>query len=160
MNSEIILGGISIILTFIIAVLGWIMQRKIEQIKIMENQLSEKKYTAYANLVDLFFNILKDIKKEKGTNTKVMTDKMIDSKKNIFMYGSDNVIRAFSNWLCLSTTKASTEQQLYTFLELMIEIRKDMCGNTSKISKYDLLLNLIQNPQEVDNLWTKMKNLK
>ena len=62
MNSEIILGGISIILTFIIAVLGWIMQRKIEQIKIMENQLSEKKYTAYANLVDLFFNILKDIK--------------------------------------------------------------------------------------------------
>ena len=36
------------------------------------------------------------------------------------------------------------------FLNLMIEIRRDMCGHTSKVSKYDLLLNLMQNPKEVD----------
>lgn len=33
---------ISVILSIIIAFMGWLMQRKTERIKIMENQLSEK----------------------------------------------------------------------------------------------------------------------
>ena len=158
MDSEIILGGISIFLTVVIAILGWIMQRKIEQIKIMENQLSDKKYNAYADLVGIFFSILKNIKKEKDTNQKVLMDKMLESKKNIFMYGSDKVVMAFSKWLCSSTTGENNEQQMNKFLELMIEIRKDMCGRSSKITKYDLLLNLIQNPKEVDDYIDQMNN--
>lgn len=158
MDSEIILGGISIFLTVVIAILGWIMQRKIEQIKIMENQLSDKKYNAYADLVGIFFSILKDVKKEKDTNQKVLMDKMLESKKNIFMYGSDKVIMAFSEWLCSSTTGENNEQQMNKFLEFMIEIRKDMCGRSSKITKYDLLLNLIQNPKEVDDFIDQMNN--
>ena len=158
MDSEFILGCISIFLTVIIAILGWVMQRKIEQIKIMENQLSDKKYNAYADLVGIFFSILKNVKKEKDTNQKVLMDKMLESKKNIFMYGSDKVVNAFSRWLCSSTTGENNEQQMNKFLELMIEIRKDMCGQSSKISKYDLLLNLIQNPKEVDNFVDKMNN--
>ena len=158
MDSEIILGGISIFLTVVIAILGWIMQRKIEQIKIMENQLSDKKYNAYADLVGIFFSILKNVKKEKDTNQKVLMDKMLESKKNIFMYGSDKVVMAFSEWLCSSTTGENNEQQMNKFLELMIEIRKDMCGRSSKITKYDLLLNLIQNPKEVDDFIDQMNN--
>ena len=49
---------ISVILSIIIAFMGWLMQRKTERIKIMENQLSEKKYKAYADMVGLFFSIL------------------------------------------------------------------------------------------------------
>ena len=158
MDSEFILGGISIFLTFIIAILGWVMQRKIEQIKIMENQLSDKKYNAYADLVGIFFSLLKNVKKEKDTNQKVLMDKMLESKKNIFMYGSDKVVKAFSKWLCSSTTRENNEQQMNKLLELMIEIRKDMCGHSSKISKYDLLLNLIQNPKEVDGFIDQMNN--
>ena len=41
---------ISVILSIIIAFMGWLMQRKTERIKIMENQLSEKKYKAYADM--------------------------------------------------------------------------------------------------------------
>ena len=134
------------------------MQRKIEQIKIMENQLSDKKYNAYADLVGIFFSILKNVKKEKDTNQKVLMDKMLESKKNIFMYGSDKVVMAFSKWLCSSTTGENDEQQMNKFLELMIEIRKDMCGRSSKITKYDLLLNLIQNPKEVDDFIDQMNN--
>lgn len=158
MDSETILGCISIILTVAIAILGWIMQRKIEQIKIMENQLSDKKYNAYADLVGLFFGILKNIKKEKDMNTKIMMDKMIESKKNIFMYGSDKVVNAFTKWLCSSTDGVSDGKQIDEFLNLMIEIRKDMCGQSSKISKKDLLLNLMQNQKEVDEFIDKMTN--
>ena len=160
MNWELILGFISLALTVIVAFLGWKMQRKTEQITIMEHQLSDKKYNAYADLVGLFFSILKDVKKEKNTNQKAMMDKMLESKKNIFMYGSDNVLKAFNNWLCLSATEATLEYKTNSLLELMIEIRKDMCGVKSKISKYDLLLNLMQDSQEVENLWKEMQKIK
>ena len=62
MEEEYLIG---IILSLIIAFMGWVMQRKTERIKIMENQLSENKNKAYADMVGLFFSILKD-KKEKG----------------------------------------------------------------------------------------------
>ena len=45
------------------------------------------------------------------------------------------------------------------FLELMIEIRKDMCGYTSKITKYDLLLNLMQNPKEAKGFLAQISRL-
>lgn len=59
MNGEFL---INIILSIIIAFMGWLMQRKIERIKIMENQLSEKKYAAYAKIVGIFYSLLKDMK--------------------------------------------------------------------------------------------------
>ena len=160
MNEEYI-KIISIVFSIIIAFMGWIMQRKTERIKIMENQLSEKKYAAYASLVGLFYSILKDVKKEKDYNqTKIqnnkMLEEMLESKKNIFMYGSDNVIKAFNKWLCSTTKNESKEAQLDAFLDFMIEIRKDMSGKSTKISKKDLLINLIQNDDEANNFLNKI----
>lgn len=40
----------------------------------------------------------------------------------------------------------------------MLRFQQDMCGHSSKISKYDLLLNLIQNPKEVDAYIDHMTN--
>lgn len=155
MNEEYI---ISIILSIVIAFMGWIMQRKTERIKIMENQLSEKKYAAYANMVGIFYSALKDIKKEKESNQKKIADEILESKKNIFMYGSDSVIKAFNKWLC-STSKNETQFiQLNAFLDFMIEMRKDMSGNSTNISKQDLLVNLIQNEDEVNNFLEKISN--
>lgn len=151
---------ISVILSIIIAFMGWLMQRKTERIKIMENQLSEKKYKAYADMVGLFFSILKDAKREKKSNQEEMMDKMLESKKCIFMYGSDNVIKAFNKWLCTTTTNEAQTTQLDAFLDFMIEIRKDMSRNSTKISKYDLLINLTQNKDEVNRLWSEISKIK
>jgi hypothetical protein len=60
----------------------------------------------------------------------------------------------------LSATEVTLEYKTDALLELMIEIRKDMCGAKSKISKYDLLLNLMQDSQEVENLWKEMQKIK
>ena len=159
-DGEFILGSISIMLSVVIAVLGWIMQRKIEQIKIMQHQLSDKKYNAYADLVSLYFYTLKNSKKNKNSNNQIMREKMIESKKNILIYGSDNVINAFNNWLCTSSKDVLIEHQMSTFLDLMIEIRKDMSGNASKISKYDILLCLTQNQKETEYYWKKMQHIE
>lgn len=139
------------LLTFVCAILGWIVQRKTEKIKIIERQLSEKKYKAYAELVGLFFGMLKNIKKGTGINNDEMMSKMLELKKDIFIYGSDHVFHKLNRWLCSTNDEAEKDKHMKYFLELMLEIRKDMSGNRTEITEKDILINLIQKKQEVEN---------
>ena len=77
----------------------------------MREQLSEKEYNAYADAVKMFYSILKDAKANRATNNKEMMDRMIDIKRDIFMYGSDKVFKAFNKWL-LSTTNSNIRRNL------------------------------------------------
>ena len=131
--------------------MGWIIYRKTERIKIMENQLSDKKYKAYADVVSIFFGILKDTKSNKQVTNKSIIDKMIDSKRDIFMYGSDAVFYAFNSFLTKSSKNSNNQKEIMeAFLSFMLAIRQDMCGKKSKLSVRDILINLIQNDEEVD----------
>jgi len=144
---------LSILLPITCTILGWIIYRKTERIKIMENQLSDKKYKAYADVVSIFFGILKDTKSNKQVTNKSITDKMIDSKKDIFMYGSDAVFYAFNSFLTKSSKNSNNQKEIMeAFLSFMLAIRQDMCGKKSKLSVRDILINLIQNEEEVESL--------
>lgn len=145
---------IQIIITIITTtciVLGWIIHRKTEQIKIMENQLSERKYKAYAEMVAVFYGVLKDVKKQKNTNLNVVMEKIIESKRDILLYGSDAVFDKFNKWLCSTTEEKEYNIQMKYFLDLILEMRKDMRGGKTKITEKDILINLIQNRSEVDD---------
>ena len=142
---------LSILLPITCTILGWIIYRKTERIKIMENQLSDKKYKAYADVVSIFFGILKDTKSNKQVTNKSIIDKMIDSKRDIFMYGSDAVFYAFNSFLTKSSKNSNNRKEIMeAFLSFMLAIRQDMCGKKSKLSVRDILINLIQNDEEVD----------
>lgn len=139
----------------VVIILGWTVHRKTEQIKIMENQLSEKKYKAYADIVTVFYGILKDVKSNKNESHTKMMGKMIDSKRDILMYGSDEVIRKFNKWLCISQKSEIGDDgnplsHMRFFLEFILEIRKDMQGGKTKITEREILINLVQNEKEVD----------
>lgn len=154
MTEELVFKILSIILTIIIALLGWKMQRKTERIKIMEGQLSEKRYSAYAKLYDFFYEMFKVQKDNKNTNNKEMRNKLLDAKKELIMYASDDVVFALNKYLS-SLTDTNVTTQLDYFLDIMLLIRKDMCGN-SKVSRDDILLNLIQDKSEMQ----KLKDMK
>lgn len=161
MEINSVLGIVSAVATLACALMAALLHRKTERIKIMENQLSDKKYKAYADLVGMFYDVLKDVKESKTTNPKRMQDRMINSKKDIFMYGSDKVFKAFNKWLCSKTENDSKQYiQMNNLLNLMVQVRKDMCGNSSRIKKHDLLLNLIQNKDEVDEYWKELHKMK
>ena len=120
----------------------------------MEGQLSEKRYSAYAKLYDFFYEMFKVQKDNKNTNNKEMRNKLLDAKKELIMYASDDVVFALNKYLSsLSDTNVAT--QLDYFLDIMLLIRKDMCGN-SKVSRDDILLNLIQDKSEMQ----KLKDMK
>lgn len=154
MELSIILGIISAIATLTCAVFGAMLHRKTERIKIMEGQLSEKRYLAYAKLYDFFYEMLKGQKDNKNINNKEMRNKLLDAKKELIMYASDDVVFALNKYLS-SLTDADVATQLDYFLDIMLLIRKDMCGK-SKISKDDILLNIMQDKGEMQK-FKKMK---
>ena len=144
----IVLAVISAIVTISCAILGAVLHRKTERIKIIEKQLSEKRYAAYTKLYDFFYEMLKGTKNGKGVaNNNTMSNKLRDAKKELMMYGSDDVIFALNKYLS-SISIEDTYSQLDYFLDLMVLIRKDMCGKT-KVGRNDILLNLLQNKEEL-----------
>ena len=154
MVLNITLGIISAISTLICAVFGAMLHRKTERIKIMEGQLSEKRYLAYAKLYDFFYEMFKGQKDNKNINNKEMRNKLLDAKKELIMYASDDVVFALNKYLS-SLTDADVTTQLDYFLDIMLLIRKDMCCK-SKISRDDILLNIMQDKGEMQ----KFKEMK
>ena len=147
MDVNVILGFISIVVTLLCAYLGALLHRKTERIKIMEGQLSEKRYSAYEKLYDFFYEMLKNTKDNREVCNKDMRNKLLDAKKELIMYGTDDVVFALNNYLSLFT-EASTYKQLDSFLDVMVLIREDMCGKT-KIDRDAILLNIMQDKKEL-----------
>lgn len=152
-----ILGVFSIIATIACAILGALLSRKTERIKIMEKQLSEKRYVAYAKLYDFFYDLFKNQKSGKNANNSVMSGKLMDAKKELIMYGSDEVIFALNKYLS-SLSEENPYYQFHYFLELMVLIRRDMCGKT-KVSRDDILLNIMQDRKELEKFKEYKKKL-
>ena len=155
MLSKEVLEILSVVLSALLIVLGWMYTRRTEELKIMRSQLSERKHKAYADLVATFYSAFKDTKNHEQTDMKAAMSKMIDAKRDIFMYGSDEVFRAFNKWL----ESASQPWQFDEFLKFILSIRKDICGKT-KLTADDVLLNLTQDKEELKKFKAIMKTRK
>lgn len=132
----------------IIAILGWYIHRQTERIKVMENLISEKKNEAYSKFVGLFYELLTQSKENKDLDTHDGLIKMMEIKKTIFMYGSDQVFKAMNEWLKFCNPKYDQKEMLNKVLELLVLIRKDL-QNNSKLKVKDILLNIMQSEEEI-----------
>jgi len=143
---------LSVLVPAIVAVAGIVIARQTEKLRAMREQLSEKKCNAYANAMMMFYSILKDSKLHRPTDNKAMMQKMIDTKKDIFMYGSDKVFKAFNKWLVV-VFENNNKTQFDAFLEFVLEMRKDIFNGKTKLTKHDILLNLTQSEDEAKKLF-------
>ena len=150
MISQDVLNSIlTVFVPAIVAVAGIVIAWQTEKLRTMREQLSEKKYNAYADAVKMFYSVLKDAKANRTTNNNEMMDRMIDIKRDILMYGSDKVFRAFNNWL-IASGGTNVKGQFAAFLDFVLEMRKDLCNNKTK---HDILLNLTQSEEEARKLF-------
>lgn len=143
---------LSVLVPAIVAVAGIVIARQTEKLRAMREQLSEKKCNAYANAMMMFYSILKDSKLHRPTDNKAMMQNMIDTKKDIFMYGSDKVFKAFNKWLVV-VFENNNKTQFDAFLEFVLEMRKDIFNGKTKLTKHDILLNLTQSEDEAKKLF-------
>lgn len=159
MDVNVILGFISIVVTLLCAYLGALLHRKTERIKIMEGQLSEKRYSAYAKLYDFFYDMFKNAKDNKTVNNREMRNRLLEAKKELIMYGTDDVVFALNSYLN-SLTEENIYKQSDSFLDVMLLIRKDMCGET-KINRDAILLNIMQDEKEFQKFkYMRLNNLE
>lgn len=151
MSQEILIAILTVMIPAIVTIAGFIIVRQTEKLRAMREQLSEKKCKAYADAMMLFYTILKDSKLHRPTDYKAMMQKMIDTKKDIFMYGSDKVFRAFNKWLVVAFEN-NNKSQFDAFMEFVLEMRKDIFNGKTKLTKHDILLNLTQSEEEARKL--------
>lgn len=152
LSKDLLITILTVFVPAIVAVAGIIIARQSEKLRAMRVQLSEKKCNAYADAMMMFYSILKDSKLHRPTDNKAMMQKMIDTKKDIFMYGSDKVFRAFNKWLVVAFEN-NNKTQFDAFLEFVLEMRKDMFYGNTKLTKHDILLNLTQSEEEARKLF-------
>lgn len=143
---------LNVLVPAIVAVAGFIIAWQTEKLWTMREQLSEKKHNAYADAVKMFYSVLKDSRLHKQTNDNEMLEYMIDIKRDIFMYGSDKVFKAFNTWL-LAAKEDNNKKQFSYFLDFVLEMRRDMCNGKTKLTKHDILLNLTQSVEEARKLF-------
>lgn len=132
-------------------------QMRTEMRKILENYVSDKKYRAYYNAVDLFYSIMNDKKMGIDVAPSEKFEIMLTVKKDLFVYGSDEAFLAFTKFLCASS---NNEQKGYfnLFFNFMLIVRKEISGGTSKIRAVDIMLNLMQSQEEVEIYNELIKN--
>ena len=152
MSHENIIALLSMLISAIVTIAGIVIAWQSEKLRTMRKQLSEKKCEAYADAVKMFYSVLKDSKAHRTTNNDKMMEKMIDIKRDIFMYGSDKVFKAFNTWL-LSATTSNDKAQFAAFLDFVLAMRKDLCNGKTNLTKYDILLNLTQSEEEARRLY-------
>lgn len=136
------------ILLVLLGGVGWLYKHEKEKRLEVEKQLSVKKYDVYVRLLTVFFNILKRVKKGQPTNADKLVDTMIEIKKDIIIFGSDEVLNNFFNW----EKKSHSKESLKALSELVISVRRDMGNPKTKITSNDFLKSLVQDEETLIEL--------
>lgn len=133
--SELIVG----ILVFISTILGFIIKIQHDKILSIKNQISDRKYNVYNEIFSIFFDIMRE---GKGFTKKLkpndLPDRIINIKKDLLIYGTDEIIKKFTEW----NVNCNNPNQMLNFqnyLALFILIRKDMGYKKSKLTEKDIL---------------------
>lgn len=147
--QEWIVPILSSIVTLIIAVMTCRWQMRTELRKILENYVSDKKYKAYYDVVNLVFTVLEESRQNKAVNSNARFHDMLKVKQDLFVYGSDEAFRAFTAYLCSCSPNSDGNDVFKPLLDFMLIVRKEISGGKSSISTDDIMLNLMQNREEL-----------
>ncbi|WP_185290823.1 hypothetical protein [Chryseobacterium lactis] len=149
--KEILLLILGTLSTYLI----WRVQFQKDKIKNIETQLSEKKFQIYSELVYIIFDTMNGEKIGKKVTDKELLKRILDIKKNMFLYASDEMFESFKNWtLELQKPGNNGVDHFKKYFELMKLVRKDMGQSNSKISLDDFMIYIMQNEEEYQKFKT------
>ncbi len=143
------------VLTLVAAGFGFIIKEQKEKLKAIQNQLSDKKYTVYNEIFTVFFDILKGQKGLKETGEKDLATRLIDIKKDLFIYAPDKIVKKFIEWNRYISNNAGDIKHARIYLELFVLIRQDMGHEKTIIVEDDILRSIMTTDEE----FGKMKEL-
>ena len=143
-HKEILLLILGTLSTFLL----WRVQHQKDKIKNIESQLSERKYKLYSDLVYIIIDVMNAGKTGKTISEKDILQRMLDIKRDMFLYAPDRIFKTFTQWT-LELNKANTSTTHFKiYFKMMKLVRKDMGQNSTKISLDDFMLFLMQSEDE------------
>jgi len=140
------------ILTLLAAGLGFIIKEQFEKIKTIQNQLSDRKYKLYHEIYSLFFDLLKQQKSLQKKNDNDIVVRLIDIKKDLFIYAPDNIVKKFMEWNRYINNHSGDIKHIVVFLELFVLIRKDLGHIKTEITNLDILRSIMTTDEEFENM--------
>lgn len=153
--SEILVGVMGILA----AGLGYVIKEQRDKINSIQRQLSEKKYKVYHEIYSIFFDLFKQqkgLQKKEQINT--IGARLIDIKKDLFIYAPDNIINKFNEWNNFLNNQPNDIRHVNIFLDLFILIRKDMGHEKTEIVGLDILRSIMTTDEEFDKLKTQISS--
>jgi len=150
---ELLLAVASPFLLALSGVLAWRYQHERERREEVERQLSEHKYKAYTFLLDIFFDIVKASTRESKVQpvNRKMIDRMMDAGKDLIVYGSDDVVTEYQQWLD-ATRKGEPAYKVFGhFGDLIIAVRRDMGNSKTKVTKENVLRQILTDYDELQS---------
>ena len=147
--NEWIVPILSSIVAIVVAVMTCRWQMRTELRKILESYVSDKKYKAYYDVVNLVFTVLEESRQNKEVNSDARFHDMLKVKQDLFVYGSDEAFRAFTAYLCSCSPNSDGNDVFKPLLDFMLIVRKEISGGKSSISTDDIMLNLMQNREKL-----------
>lgn len=147
--QELIVTILSSMVAIAVAVMTCRWQMRTELRKILESYVSDKKYKAYYDAVNLVFTLLEEGRQKKTVNSNARFHDLLKVKQDLFVYGSDEAFRAFTAYLCSCTPNSDGNDVFKPLLDFMLIVRKEISGGKSSISTDDIMLNLMQNKEEL-----------
>jgi len=128
--------------------LFFVLQKKNDKIKGIENQLSDKKYKVYHDTFSTIFDLIKNSKKIKESSENELVEKLIDIKKDMMIYAPDKVLNKFLDWQKYIGDNPDDQKHIHIYLDLLILIRKDMGNSKTNLSKDDVLRSIMTSTEE------------
>lgn len=147
--QEWIVPILSSMVAIAVAVMTCKWQMRTELRKILESYVSDKKYKAYYDAVNLVFTIIEESRQNKTVNSDARFHDLLKVKQDIFVYGSDEAFRAFTAYLCSCTPNSDGSNVFKPLLDFMLIVRREISGGKSSISTDDIMLNLMQSKEEL-----------
>lgn len=147
--QEWIVPILSSIVAVEVAVMTCKWQMRTELRKILESYVSDKKYKAYYDAVNLVFTLLEEGRQNKTVNSDARFHDLLKVKQDLFVYGSDEAFRSFTAYLCSCTPNSDGSDVFKPLLDFMLIVRREISGGKSSISTDDIMLNLMQSKEEL-----------
>lgn len=157
--QEWIVPILSSVVAIFVTILSCKWQMRTELKKILENYVSDKKYKAYYSAVSMVFTLLEESRQKKSAIPDERFSELLKIKQDLFVYGSDEAFRAFTEYLCSCSPNSEDKDVFKPLLNFMLILRKEISGGKSTINTDDIMLNLMQSKEELCKYHEYQKNM-
>ncbi len=124
-----------------LAGISWLYRAELEKRRSIEERLSVEKFETYLIFINLFFDFFEtNIPGKKKLDDKHVLGELSKFRRRVIVYGSEGVLREFINMMQkVFGGNLPTGEAADIYGRLVVEIRKDMGGSSTKMTPLDLL---------------------